>query len=340
MSYSIPIFDSMDYLALKKELSTPRKITVITHFNPDGDAIGSAAALSALLKKNGHEVSCMVPNEFPEFLNWIVDTQAAHVYQNNPTEANQLLDQCELLFCLDFNAMHRADELGAYASTIDATKVMIDHHLQPDDCAQFMLSDTSASSTAELVYQFAVEMGWKDLIDRDIAEAIYVGIMTDTGSFKFPSTTQKTHETIAALMEAGARNSWVHEKVYDQNSQTRILLLGHCLNHMEIIDGKVALFTLSSEIQEKFQVQKGDTEGFVNYGLSIKGVFASVFLREDNDQVKMSFRSQGDLDMNTFARRYFNGGGHKNAAGGISKSSLDETVDDFKKWITSYLSEQ
>ncbi|MBI35138.1 MAG: DHH family phosphoesterase [Flavobacteriales bacterium] len=326
----------MEFRELQSILNNKARVVIVTHKNPDGDAMGSSLGLAGVLKKKGCEVKVIAPTEYPTFLNWIKGNEDVLIWGNHNTLIKKNISQAELIFCLDFNALHRIDEVGDLVFDAEGKKVMIDHHQQPDDFVDYMISNTSASSTAEMVYEFVESMGDEDLIDGDIGEALYCGVMTDTGSFRFPSTTQKTHKIISQIIAKGADHSMVHRRIYDSNTQRRLKLLGYCLMNMEVLDKhKVAILKISKEDHKTFNIQKGDTEGVVNYGLSMSHVKCSVFFREDDGIVKISFRSKDNYDVNEFARKHFNGGGHINAAGGMSKNSLEETVQKFKKIILS-----
>lgn len=323
---------------LKEILHQKPKVFIVTHKSPDGDAMGSSLGLSNFLEKKGCEVTVVAPTEYPEFLFWIKGNENVKVWGKDNEEIKRSAETADVIFCLDFNALHRIDEVGDLVKKSAAKKIMIDHHQQPDNFADLMISDTSACSTAEMVYEFIEQLGEKHLIDSSIAEALYCGIVTDTGSFRFPSTSAKTHLISAQLMDTGMDHSLVHRRVYDSNSRARLNLIGHCLLNMETIDDLgVAIIKLSKEDHKKFNVKKGDSEGIVNYGLSMSAIQCSVFLREDRGIVKMSFRSKDDFDVNQFARKYFNGGGHINAAGGMSNKSLEEAVQEFKSTIKIYI---
>ena len=315
-------------------------VFIVTHKNPDGDAMGSSLGLYNYLLKKEAKVTVVAPTEYPFFLNWIAGNDEVKVWGKNNTSIIKSAEEADLIFCLDFNALHRIDEVGELVSKAKAKKVMIDHHQQPDDFADYMISDTSACSTAEMVYEFIENLGDKDLVDGDIGEALYCGIMTDTGSFKFPATTSKTHRIAADLMDKGINHTMVHRRIYDSNTPSRLKLLGHCLLNMEVLsEYSAAYIQISKKDHANFNIKKGDTEGVVNYGLSIAAVKCSAFFREDKGLVKISFRSKDDFDVNKFARKYFNGGGHINAAGGMSKGSLEDTITKFKKSLIEYTSE-
>jgi len=326
----------MEFQELQSILNKKAKVVIVTHKNPDGDAMGSSLGLAGILKKKGCELAVIAPTEYPTFLNWIKGNEEVLVWGKNNKLIKKFIQEADVLFCLDFNALHRIDEVGVLISESNGKKVMIDHHQQPDDFVDYMMSDTSASSTAEMVYEFIEKLGDENLIDGGIGEALYCGIMTDTGSFRFPSTTNKTHAIVGKIIEKGADHSMVHRRIYDSNTQRRLKLLGYCLMNMEVLDRyKVAIIKISQEDHKIYNIQKGDTEGIVNYGLSMSHIQCSAFFREDDDIVKISFRSKDDYDVNEFARKYFNGGGHINAAGGMSKDSLEITIDKFKEIILS-----
>ncbi len=326
----------MEFQELQKILNNQPKVIIVTHKNPDGDAMGSSLGLAGVLKKKGCSVEVIAPTEYPVFLNWLKGNEDVLVWGKDNTAIKNSISYADVLFCLDFNSLHRIDDVGDLISESQGKKVMIDHHQQPDDFVDYMISDTSASSTAEMVYEFIEQLGDENLIDGDIGEALYCGIMTDTGSFRFPSTTYKTHNIVGELIQKGANHSMVHRRIYDCNTKRRLKLVGYCLLNMEVLDSqKVAIIKISKEDHKTYNIQKGDTEGIVNYGLSMPHIQCSVFFREDDGIVKISFRSKDDYNVNEFARNHFNGGGHVNAAGGMSKDSLEVTVDKFKEIILS-----
>lgn len=329
----------MDFSTLKTAILNANLVSIVTHKNPDGDAIGSSLGLANLLKKQGVNVKVIVPNAFPVFLNWMDGVNNILDWEKSTSQSDDLLASSDVIFCLDFNASHRIGGLETAVLDSSAIKVMIDHHLEPQEFCDYLLSDTSASSTAELVHLFICELGFQNDIDQSVGEALYCGIMTDTGSFKFPSTSGNTHDVVSDLIKRGTDNSKVHQLVYDSSSISRLKLIGHCLNEMEIISNKVTIFSLSQATHKSLHLKKGDNEGIVNYGLSIKSVQVSAFFREDKDIIKISFRSKGDIDVNLFARTYFNGGGHKNAAGGISEGNLESAISHFRNSIKTFLGE-
>jgi bifunctional oligoribonuclease and PAP phosphatase NrnA len=325
--------------ALKRLLSTGQQIVIVTHWSPDGDAIGSSLGLWHYLRKKGHKVNVVTPNDYPEFLHWMPGHKQVTDAQRDPAKAAKLIAKASLIFCLDFNDLKRINVLGKLVAESKAPKMLIDHHPQPDNFAKFNLHRVAASSTAELVYEFIALMGDEKLVDKHIANCLYVGIMTDTGSFRFPATTARTHAVVQRLMEAGAENALNHNRIYDDNSENRIRLLGYALtDKLEVIpELRTAFFALSHEEHEHFNFQKGDTEGLVNYGLTMRGIVFSAFFAERDGIIKCSFRSKGKFDVNQFARENFNGGGHTNAAGGASQLSLKDTVAKFTKLLPAYL---
>ncbi|MBL7917558.1 MAG: bifunctional oligoribonuclease/PAP phosphatase NrnA [Bacteroidia bacterium] len=307
-----------------------KTVTIVTHTNPDGDAMGSSLALYLLLKKLKKNVKVIVPNAFPQFLAWLPESKSVINFQKEEKKAKKFISQSDLLFVLDFNTLKRIDDLGEFIDGTTMPKFLIDHHQQPDKFAKYFYYDVKACSTCELIYDFMVELGQKKLLDKKIAACLYTGLMTDTGSFRFPSVTHKTHSIVAELLKTGMVPSDIHGAVYDTYSRDRMKLLGHALNTMHILpDNKTAYIALSKEVLEKYNYQKGDTEGMVNYPFSVNGIVFCAFFAEWDGYVKISFRSKGKIDVNKFAREHFSGGGHINAAGGKSHLSLQETVEKF-----------
>lgn len=324
---------------LKVYLSEPKNIVIVGHRNPDGDAMGSTLALYHYFKKKGHQPTVVVPNEYPEFLHWLPGSKTTYRFDWQNNQSQRAIKSSDIIFLLDFNALHRlGNDMQNTLEQYPNDFAMIDHHQQPDEFT-YMYSDTSICSTCQMVYHFIEMMGDVDLIDEDIATCLYTGIMTDTGSFRFRSTTSTTHRVIADLIDRGAENDRIHNNVYDSNSYGRLLLLGQSLSNLKIYpEYKTAFITLTDAEKKKFDFQKGDTEGVVNYALSLKGIVFGVIFIEDKEQqiIKISFRSKGSFSVNEFARKYFNGGGHDNAAGGKSLVSLDETVKNFVELLPEY----
>lgn len=323
-------------------LETPKNVVIVGHRNPDGDAIGASLALKHYLSKKGHHATVVMPNDYPDFLQWLPGSENTFRFDWQNSQSQKAIQKSEIIFLLDFNTLHRVgsdmqNTLEKYPNDF----VMIDHHQQPDDVA-FMYSDVSVCSTSQMIYQYIEMNNDLSLIDKDIATCLYTGIMTDTGSFRFRSTTSKTHRIIADLIDKGAQNDRIHNNVYDSNSYNRLLLLGQALSNLRILpEFKTAFITLSDEEKKRFDFQKGDTEGIVNYALSLKGIiFAAIFI-EDREQniIKISFRSKGTFSVNKFSRSHYNGGGHDNAAGGRSMVSMQETVANFCLLLENYKKE-
>lgn len=332
-----------DIAAIKNLLSSPKNIVIIPHKNPDGDAIGSTLGLLHYLKLQNHNAVVVSPNDYPDFLKWIPGEASILKFESQQTECKKLISEADIMFTLDFNAFHRAGEsMSPTLAASAALKIMIDHHQQPDDYASYTYSDVTMSSTCEMVYNFIEMLGDTDKISADIATCIYVGIMTDTGSFRFRSTTSRTHFVIGDLIDKGADNTYIHNKVYDTNSYHRLQLLGRALQNLEVItELNTAYITLKQDELDKFNYRKGDTEGIVNYALSVDGiVMAAIFIEnKKEDIIKISLRSKGDFSVNEFSRSHFSGGGHNNAAGGKSDLSLKETIAKFISILPAYKNE-
>ena len=331
--------NEQDISNIKQLLATKKKIVIVPHKNPDGDAIGSTLGLYHYLLLRNHDVHVISPNDFPKFLKWIPGNKNVVIYDQENDKSNRLIKAADIIFTLDFNAIHRTGHMETPLKESAALKIMIDHHQSPDDYATYMFSDVSMSSTCEMVYHFIGMLGDVDLIDSKIATCLYVGIMTDTGSFRFPSTTSSTHNIIADLIEKGANNTEIHNNIYDTNSYESLQLLGCALNNLKVIpELKTAYITLSQKELNSFNFKKGDTEGVVNYGLSLDGInFAAIFIEDKQEGIiKISFRSKGNFSVNEFSRAHFDGGGHTNAAGGKSLLSMKKTIEKFISILPSY----
>ncbi|MES2681157.1 MAG: bifunctional oligoribonuclease/PAP phosphatase NrnA [Bacteroidota bacterium] len=319
----------------KNILKKSGNIAIVTHWSPDGDAMGSSLGLYHYLLSLKKNVKVIVPNAYPEFLNWLPGNKQVLNFQANESKVTKFLHSADLIFTLDFNSYKRLEKLGEVLSQTPAPKILVDHHQQPDNYASLYFHDVKACSTSELIFDWIVGMGGKKLIDKKIAACLYTGIMTDTGSFRYPSVNSNTHLILSELLKTGIVPSEIHSAVYDNYSLSRLKLLGYALSEkMKVIDGlPVAYFTLTEKELNKFSYQKGDTEGLVNYPFSIKGIKVCALFNESDGCVKISFRSKGNIDMNTFARNYFNGGGHINAAGGKSLESIEATETRFVELI-------
>ncbi|SHI98332.1 phosphoesterase RecJ domain-containing protein [Mesonia phycicola] len=335
--------NSTEIKELKSLLNSPKKIVIVPHKNPDGDAIGSTVGLCNFLKNKNHQATVIAPNDYPEFLKWVPGQEEVVIFDKNQEEAKQLITGADIIFTLDFNHFSRTGPvMEPVLASAKTTFVMIDHHQQPDNYAKYTFSDVSYSSTCEMVYHFIEMLDETQYITPAIASALYLGIMTDTGSFRFPSTTSTTHRVIADLIDKGAKNSAIHQDTFDNSSYERFQLLGVALRNMKIVpEYKTAYITLSQEELDNHNFKKGDTEGFVNYSLGIKGIiFAAIFIENKADKIiKISLRSKGDFDVNQFSRNHFHGGGHINAAGGKSDDSLEETTKKFEALLVDYQKE-
>lgn len=317
-------------------LETPKNIFITTHHKPDGDAIGSMLALYHYLTKKGHHVTPVTPGELPEFLMWIPGVRQLLNYEAEPDAVKAALQQADYIFGLDFNDFSRTKHLTQLLHEAQQPKVLIDHHLMPADVWAYGMSVPEKSSTCEMVYDFINLSGDNQLIDKNIAECIYTGVLTDTGSFRFPVTSPYTHRLVADLMEKGLQHSKVHEYIYDSWSVKRMHFVGYVLlEKMEIFPQyKAGIISLTKKDMKLFEISSGDIEGLVNYPLSIANIRFSTLITERSDEVKLSFRSKGDFDVSSFARQYFNGGGHFNASGGRTTQSFTDTVTLFKQILS------
>ena len=314
---------------LKELLNTSKEIVITTHRGPDGDAIGSSLALYNLLISLNHKVTVITPNDYASFLNWMPGNNDVVEFESNEIKAIEITKNAELIFMLDFNDIKRIDKYAKYVDQSNAFKILIDHHQDPDlEIAELIFSDPLSSSTCQLLYEILDLMNFDTYITKEIAECLYVGIMTDTGSFKYNSTTAKTHNIVANLIDCGINSSNIHDLIYDNSSADRMKLLGYCINDKLLLYPKnnAAIISLTNTELEKYNFKKGDTEGIVNYALAIKDINIAVLVVERGDVVKLSLRSKGSIKVNIIANKYFNGGGHTNAAGGISYISVDETI--------------
>lgn len=327
---------------LKSLLQNQQSIVILPHTKPDADALGSSLALASVLQKKGHSVKVISPSDYPAFLNWICgQEQVINPDSSNWGMVENFLFDADLIFCLDFCSLNRIDSLENPVRKSSSLKVLIDHHIGREEFADFELWDTSASSTAELIYEFIQLMNFSDVMDKNIAESIYAGMMTDTGSFRYPSTSRNVHLIIAKLMDHNIDHSKIHRLIYDNNRPEKLQFLGFALSERLklLTEYNTAFICLSQEDLDRFDYQTGDSEGLVNYALSVKNIVFAALIIEKDGSVKFSFRSIGDFDVNQFARKYFNGGGHKNAAGGKLEISASEAEDRFIKTLPEYKEE-
>jgi len=326
--------------SLESILAEPKNIVIVPHVNPDGDAMGSTLALQHFLKAMEHNAAVITPNNYPDFLEWLPGSTGVIIFEDETERAKKIIAQADVIFTLDFNDLTRSGyQMTDVLKESSATFVMIDHHQEPERYADFMYSDANSSSTCELIYDFINRLNRIHLITVDIATCLYTGIMTDTGSFRFSSTSSNTHRVIADLIDKGANNAMIHENIFDTKTPQQLRLLGVALKNLKVIEEfQTAYITLSQEELNQSGFRKGGTEGFVNYGLSLKGiVFAVIFIENKQEGIiKISFRSKGRFDVNKFARAHFDGGGHLNAAGGKSGKNMEDTILHFESLLKKY----
>jgi phosphoesterase RecJ-like protein len=336
---SAPVFIEQQLQALKSLLSTPKSVVITTHHKPDGDALGSTLGLKAVLESLGHRVTAVLPSEFPMFLSWMSGADQCVDFLQDSQRARSVLRSAELLFCLDFNDPSRVEKMEGDLLQTNCTTVLIDHHLDPKPgFGHLQFSYPSVASTCELLVHLLLSMKLDGHLNRDSAEALYCGIMTDTGSFRFNSVTAATHRVVARLMEEGVRNDDIHAAIYDTSSVWRMRFLGYTLHEkMQVLEEyKTVIFTATQSDMNAFHHASGDLEGIVNYGLAIRGMQVAVFFSERDGVVKISFRSKGVFSVKEIAEKHFEGGGHRNAAGGRSSLSLEKTVEKFIALLPAY----
>lgn len=325
--------------AFQNLLLDPKRVVITAHASPDADALGSALALAIYLEKKGHQVQVISPTDYPQFLHWMYGHEKVIVFNDgNEEKSTQIVKDAHVIFCLDFSSLNRIEGMGDIVRNASAPKVVIDHHTGKEDFADYEFWDIKAAATCELLYQLIVDLNDRSLIDKQTAECLYAGIMTDTGSFRHPNTTKRVHKVVAELIELGANVSKVSKLVYDNNSLDKLKFIGYALSEkLKVLpEYKTAYFAISAEELKRFNSRTGDTEGLVNYALSIEDITMAAIIIERAEGIKMSFRSIGDFAVNELANKHFQGGGHKNAAGGISHLTLQETVDKFLKLLPVY----
>jgi len=326
------MFNKTAVLEIKALLEGCQKVTIIMHRGPDGDAVGSALGWKRILELKGIEAKVIAPDAFPDFLKWMPGADEIIIFERNPSKAKKIADESDAIFCLDFNAPKRAGDASELIARSKKPLVVVDHHQEPADFAHFYYVDSDASSTAEMIYRLCKGLGWKKDIERKAAICLYTGLVTDTGSFRFSSVTPRVMRIASRLMETGMDHTEVYRHVYDSSSLTRLKLQGFALSeklvHLE--DQATAYISLTAEELSRYNFKKGDTEGLVNYALSINGVNLAGFFAEKDGAIKLSLRSRGSFDVNKLAREHFNGGGHQNAAGGRCEESMDEVLKKFE----------
>ncbi|NPA37228.1 MAG: bifunctional oligoribonuclease/PAP phosphatase NrnA [Chlorobi bacterium] len=324
---------------LRQLVEVSDNIVIIPHHNPDGDAIGASLALCGILRQKKKNVNVVSPNSFPEFLQWMPGAKEVISFEDESEKAKAVLSEAGLLFFLDFNGLSRLRSMESVVREVSCMKVMIDHHPEPENIADVIISEPDASATCELIYDVIKKAGWKELISKELAECIYTGIMTDTGSLSYNSSRPEIYHIVADLVGIGVDKDKVHKLVFHSNSFDRMRLLGHALGQkmFRLDDAPAAYIELSAEELKRFNFKPGDSEGFVNYPLWIEGISVSALFMEHPDKIKISLRSQGDIPVNKFSEMYFNGGGHLNAAGGEFYGELNEAVNVFRKELPVFL---
>jgi bifunctional oligoribonuclease and PAP phosphatase NrnA len=330
------VYTSEKVASAKEHIALAKKIVVTSHKSPDGDAVGSALGLNNLLVILGKQSVAILPDAPPDFLTWMHGANDLILYDKQTELAQKHIAEADLIFSLDYNNLSRVGkEMETSLRTTKAKFIMIDHHEQPEEFTVITFSDTHSCSTAQMVHQFIESCGWYAHVNNSVAECLYCGIMTDSGSFRFPSVTAETHRIVAKMIENGLDHARVHREVYDTNLQDRLKLIGYALNEkLEVLpESATAFISLTQEEMQRYNHRQGDTEGLVNQALSIQGVKLAAFFREGNNEIKVSFRSKGTFDVNSFARMRWRGGGHMNAAGGITQESMEAALLRFRNEV-------
>lgn len=319
---------------LHQLIRQPARVVIVTHKNPDGDALGSTLALSAVLKRLLHNVTVILPNDFPPVFNFLNGVDQAVIGEMRPDEAVAAFEKADIIFCLDFNSLDRIDRFGLDVMASRALKVLIDHHIDPEPFADHIISNPQASSTAELLYDFLIDMGLEKYIDVPVAEALYTGILMDTGSFRY-GTNPRVFEIAAALKRLGMDDYMLQIRLFNSMTEKQLKLIGHCLaNRMELMsEYQTGIIWLDREDYKNWSIGRGDTEGIVNYILMVRNMKMAVFITEQQNVTKLSFRSKGNINVQEICHQYFGGGGHRNAAGGQMKASIKETLARVKEII-------
>lgn len=327
------------YKQIEAEIKAASNIVITAHKSADGDSIGSSLGLLYFIEKLGKKAVVCHPDKAPDFLDWL-DTSAIILMDENPEEVTAQMQNADLIFCLDYNATNRVGpDMQVLLEAATCKKIMIDHHLNPEEFPTITVSETTASSTSQLIVDLIEESGHLDLLDEKIGTPLYLGILTDTGSFRFNSVKPRTHEVLAKILAAGVEHHLIHEKLSDNNTETRLRLQGYAMSEkLEILyNYNVAIISLSKEELAKYQYKKGDTDSLANLILSIKGMKAAIVFTERDGIMKISFRSKGEENpVNVLAKEHFNGGGHANASGGMSDLSVTETLEKLKNLIPTY----
>ncbi len=332
------MFDKTQITKVGQLLSQPKNIALVSHKNPDGDTISTALAMMHYLRIKGHDVSVLVPNQYPEFYNWLPGSQEFIIFDKNAALVRKKIEKADLIFCLDFNRMNRTGNMASDLLKANAIKIVIDHHIEPSEEFKYYFTTVDTSSTGELVYEFIEAQGDKHLVNKEIALTLYTAIMTDTGSFSYSCDHGRTYEIVADLIDKGIEPSIVHKLVYDTFTENRLRLLGFAISERMLVWNNLhtAVIYLDKKDLDKFDYHVGDTEGVVNYPLSMGGINLSILLSEKDRLVRISFRSKGKFNVNNLATEHFEGGGHKNAAGGTSSLTMPQTIEKLIKVIALY----
>lgn len=336
-----PVFEASRLVSLKTALRDARSVVITNHKNPDGDAMGAALGLFHFLQNWDIRVQVIVPNAYPAFLKWLPGDDQVLIYEGNTDEANELIADADVIFALDYNELNRTGELENPLREAGGTMVLIDHHQNPGDFADISFSDVTSCATAQLIFELAESLEMTDWISVEAGTCLYTGLVTDTGSFRYPSTTAKTHQIAAELLKIGVQNGQVHRNLFDNNSEIVLKMRGHILSNNLVVlpEFKTAFISITRKEQEEYDTKPGDTEGLVNDALSINGVVMAAFFKEDYKLIKISFRSLGTFPVNELASKYFEGGGHRNAAGGASRDSLEATIKKFQSILPEFKSQ-
>ncbi len=318
-------------------ITYPKEIVIISHRNPDGDAIGSSLGLKNFLLQSGHNVKVIFPSEYPDTFVYLKGIEDCIIFDQDKDNTRAAIGKADMIFCLDFNSLDRIDKIAPFIEESKAKKILIDHHLDPEPFADYVYSDTSASSTCELIIFFIKQLGAADKLNTLIGEALFTGLITDTGSFKY-STRPETYMAAADLKSVGVDDYNIQDKIFNRQSAKQMRLLGHCLaNRMQLIpEYGAGYIALTKQDYKDFDIRRGDTEGIVNHLLMIDGIELAAFIREQPTIVKLSLRSKGDISVQDMARNHFNGGGHKNASGGAAYAKLEDIVNRFLKVLPRY----
>ena len=327
--------------ALKEILNSSENIAITTHRNPDGDALGSSIGLYNYLLEQGKLVNVIVPNSYPKDLHFLPGDSEVSIFCNNKTRCENIIKSSDLLIVLDYNDFSRTEDMADSLNNFEGNIIVIDHHPDPKIDATVTISDISVSSTCELVYEICSALSNNPVLSKNTATALYLGIMTDTGNFRHNCSNPQTFETVANLLRSGINKDEITAQIFESYKKDRLSLMGFCINDgLSIIEEcNTAYITITKETRERFNYVKGDSEGFVNIPLSIEGIYFSAIFIEFEDHIKISFRSRGQFATNNFSSKYFNGGGHKNAAGGRSALSLTETIDSFIEKVNIHKNE-